>query len=58
MLVLHVWEYGGGDKEADEALRFAKQLCFPEVSRLSALLHNPDSDEFEIGGYQVLLEGL
>lgn len=38
MIDLHVWEYGGGEEGAKEALAFAKAISFPKLSELECLL--------------------
>lgn len=37
MFYLHVWEYGGGASEAEQAFGFAQELGFPALDRLRAL---------------------
>lgn len=38
MIDLHVWEYGGGEQEAAEAMQFAEQVALPNIVQLAALL--------------------
>lgn len=38
MIELHVWEYGGGEKEANEAIHFAEQIALSNVDQLRRLL--------------------
>lgn len=45
MLSLHVWEYGGGKKEASEAVAFAKTLHFPHLDQIEKLLNDPNATE-------------
>ncbi|MBE1163042.1 hypothetical protein [Dyella acidiphila] len=51
MLYLHVWEYGGGPEEADQALKFAQQLGFPDVDRLRQLFFNSSTTYEEVASY-------
>ncbi|MBM7131142.1 hypothetical protein [Dyella mobilis] len=51
VLCLHVWEYGGGVAEAEQAIGFAKELAFPAVDRLAALFRNQRASAEEIAGY-------
>lgn len=56
MLMLHVWDYGGGKKEAADALNLAEQLHFPDISRLSTMLQNPSTGEEDLAAYIEFLE--
>jgi hypothetical protein len=37
MIELHTWEFGGGEQEVNEAVNFAKEIKFPNLSGLSSL---------------------
>jgi hypothetical protein len=41
MIRRYVWEYGGDEEEAADAMEFAKQLDFPNLDELSTLLSEP-----------------
>ncbi len=38
MIVLHVWEFGGEEQEALEAMHFARQIRLPNLERLRDVL--------------------
>jgi hypothetical protein len=40
MIELHVWEYGGSEKEIIEALDFAHKIALPNISGLKQLFSN------------------
>ena len=55
MLGLHVWEYGGEEREIAEAVELAERLKFPELDQLRTLLLNPMSSEEDIQAYSCAL---
>ena len=53
MIYLHVWEYGGDDREAGEALAFAKSVELPRLAALEKLLENHRTcADYEISLYR------
>ena len=38
MIELHIWEYGGSEKECTESLEFAQKVLLPSIEELSKLL--------------------
>ncbi len=47
MIDLHVWEYGGDEQEAAEAMQFAKHIALPNITQLAALLANVEETSEE-----------
>lgn len=43
MIELHVWEYGGGEEEAGEAVQFAEEILLPNIEQLRTLLADVES---------------
>ncbi len=53
MIELYVWEYGGEEQEAKEALEFAKRLRMPNIEQLALLLNDHlNCDEDMINSYK------
>lgn len=58
MIYLHVWEYGGEEQEAAEALEFAEKLKMPYLDELRSLLNRWDTcPQEEIEAYKARLSG-
>lgn len=43
MIELHVWEYGVGEAEAEEAVDFAQQIAMPNAKQLQMLMADPEN---------------
>jgi len=51
MLELHVWEYGGSEREAAESEALAMMLEFPNLSELRSMLADPMCSQQRIDRY-------
>lgn len=56
-LYLHVWEFGGEEKEVREAQFLAEQLGFPQLAELKAILGDRECSKARIDAYLAARSG-